>query len=103
MMSFGNFKAVWKVKSQTTNNIEWEFVSYVLVYMVKGIFSNLWYPFTYFASTGFTAVQLYPCTIEATKVLMSLGFSVCAYVCDGASPNPKFLKLIAAGSDDDFY
>ena len=34
---------------------------------------------------------------------MSLGFSVRAYVCDGASSNCKFFKLIAAGSDDDFY
>ena len=80
------------------NNIEREFASYVLVYMVRGIFSNLCYPFAYFASTGFNAAQLYPCTIEATKVLTSLGFSVRAYVCDGASPNRKFFKLIAAGS-----
>ena len=27
------------------NNIEREFASYVLVYMVRGIFSNLCYPF----------------------------------------------------------
>ena len=67
--------------------------------MVRGIFSNL----AYFASTGFTAAELYPYTIEATKVLMPLGFSVCAYVYDGASPNHKFFKLIAAGSDDDFH
>ena len=92
------------VKSQNSgNNIEREFASYVLVYMVRGIFSNLCYPFAYFASTGFTAAQLYPCTIEATKVLVSLGFSVRAYVCDGASPNRIFFKLIAARSDDDFY
>ena len=71
--------------------------------MVRGIFSNLCYPFAYFASTGFTPAQLYPCTLEATEILMSLGSSVCAYVCDGASLNRKFFKLIAAGSDDDFY
>ena len=59
--------------------------------------------FAYFASTGFLAAQLYACTIKATKVLMSLRFSVCAYVCGGASPNHKFVKLIAARSDDDFY
>ena len=92
------------VESQNSgNNIEREFASYVLVYMVRGIFSNLCYPFAYFASTGFTTAQLYPCTIEATKVLISLGFSVRAHVCDRASPNRKFFKLIAARSDDDFY
>ena len=62
------------------NNIEREFASYVLVFMVRGIFSNLCYPFAYFASTGFTAAQLYLCTIEATKVLMSLGFSIRTYM-----------------------
>ena len=50
--------------------------------MVRGIFSNLSYPFVFFfASTGFTATPLYPCTVDytldytlATKVLTCLGF-----------------------------
>ena len=37
------------------------------------------------------------------KVLISLGILVRAYVCDEASPNRRFFKLMAAGSDDDFY
>ena len=101
MMSFGNFKTAWKVKIPATTQ-KGSFPA-VLVYMVRGTFSNLYYPFAYFASTGFAAVQLYSCTIEATKVLMSLEFSVRAYVCDGALPNRKFFKLIVAGLDDDFY
>ena len=69
------------VESQNSgNNIEREFASYVLVYKGRGIFSNFCYPFAYFASTGFTTVQLYPRKIEATKVLISLGFSVRPYV-----------------------
>ena len=41
------------VESQNSgSNIEREFDSYVLAYMIRGIFSNLRYPFAYFASTG---------------------------------------------------
>ena len=92
------------VESQNSDkNIEGEFASYVFVYMVGGIFSNLRYPFAYLSLTGFTAAHLYPCIREATKVLISLGFSDGAYVCDGASRNRKFFELTAAGSDDNFY
>ena len=100
---FRSFQDKVEQKCESGKEIERDFASYVLVYMVRGIFSKLCYPFAYFASTGFTAAQLYPCTLEATKVLSSLGFCVRAYVCDGASPNRKFFKLMAAGAEDDFY
>jgi len=67
-----------------------DFATYILVYMVRGIFSNLIYPFGYFASLGFNAGELYPCTMLAIDVLDSIGFNVRALVSDGASPNRKF-------------
>ena len=71
-----------------------QFAAYVLVFMVRGIFSKLAYPFGYFASMGFTADQLYPCVMEATRVLQSIGFMVRALVCDGASPNRKLFQML---------
>ena len=38
---------------------ERDFAKYVNVFMVRGIFSNLCYPFGYHASTGFNADQLF--------------------------------------------
>ena len=73
---------------QSPDKLDRELASHVIVYMVRGIFGNLSYPFAFFAPTGFTASQLYP--IEATKVLTYLGFHVRAYVSHGASPNRKF-------------
>ena len=64
------------------------FATHVIVYMARGIFTNLAYPFGYFFSTGFTAAQLYPCTMEATRVLTAIGFRVCVFVSDGA-----FIKI----------
>ena len=88
-------------REQSAEKLDRELASHVIVYMVRGIFSNLSYPFAFFASTGFTASQLYPCTIEATKVLTCLGFHVRAYVSDGASPNRKFYKIISP--EDEVY
>ena len=51
------------------DKLDRDLASHVIVYMVRGIFSNLSYPFAFFASSGFTAAQLYPCTLEATEVL----------------------------------
>ena len=105
MISFRNFNTGWKVEIQVTTQkgnfpaMCW-FIWFIRLF---GLFCNLYNLFVYFASTGFTAVQLYSCVIEATKVLMSLEFLVRAYVCNGASPNCKFFQLITSGSGDDFY
>ena len=88
-------------REQSAEKLDRELASHVIAYMVRGIFSNLSNPFAFFASTGFTASQLYPCTIEATKVLTCLGFHVRAYVSDGASPNRKFYKIISP--EDEVY
>ena len=74
--------------------------SHVIVYMVRGIFTNLAYPFAYFGSNGFSSAQLYPCTLEATKILTSIGFHVRAFVSDGATPNRKFYKMMCTDDPD---
>ena len=81
-------------REQSAGKLERLLASHVIVYIVRGIFSNLSYPFAFFASTGFTPSELYPCTIEATRVLTCLGFHVRAYVSDGASASRKFYKKI---------
>ena len=71
--------------------------------MVRGIFSNLAYPSSYFDGTVFTADQLYPCVIEATKVMEYLGFKVRAFIADGASPNGNFFKIVAEDVHENFF
>ena len=88
-------------RQQSAEKLDRELASHVIVFMVRDIFSNLSHPFAFFESTGFTASQLYPCTIEATKVLTCLGFHVRAYVSGGASPNQKFYKIISP--EDEVY
>lgn len=68
--------------------------THVLVYMVRGIFSTLVFPFGYFGTQGATSAQLYPCTLEAIRVLSSIDLEVRAVVSDGAAANRKFYKLL---------
>jgi len=56
--------------------MEREFAKYVNVFMVRGIFTKLHYSFGYFASQGLTGDQMYPCCLEATRVLETIEFQV---------------------------
>ena len=62
-----------KVKSEEYSQ---DFATHVIVYMVRGIFTNLVYPFGFFANLGFTAAQLFPCTMEAISIIESIGLKV---------------------------
>ena len=89
--------------SDSAKKYQRDIATYVIVYMVRGLFTNCCYPFAYFASTGFTSAQLYLCTMEATQVLESLGFLVRAFVSDIASPNRKFYNIVSEGVDSFYF
>ena len=89
--------------SDSAKKYQRDIATHVIVYMVQRLFTNLCYPFAYFASTGFTSAQLYPCTMEATQVLESLGFLVRAFASDGASPNRKFYNIVSEGVDSFYF
>ena len=56
--------------------------------MVRGIFSNLQYAFGHFASD-----QIFPCPLEAIRILESIGLCVRAITFNGTSPNRKYFNL----------
>ena len=66
---------------------------YVILFMVRSIFSNLQYAFSHFASEGLDSDQFLPCALEATRILESIGLYVRAITADGASPNRKYSYL----------
>ena len=69
---------------------ERDFVKYGNVFMARGIFSNLWYPFGYHASTSFNADQHLLLVGDASSVLECIGFRVHVWVCGGATSNNQF-------------
>ena len=67
--------------------------SYVLTFMVRGIFTSLAYPFAYYAGQGFTSDQLYPCVWECVRALECINLKVLFFTSDGAAPNRRFYRL----------
>ena len=70
-----------------------EVASHMLLFMVRGMFSSLQFPYAHFATQGATAAALYPLVWEAVQRLEYCGFNVIAFCCDGASPNRAFYKM----------
>jgi len=70
-----------------------ELASTVLVFMVRGLPSNLNYPYVQFACNDLNGGQMFDPMWEAVSRLERLGFSVMGLTCDGASPNRRLWKL----------
>ena len=75
---------------------EKDLAKYVIVFMVRGLFiPHLQYAFGHFASEGFDSDQIFPCALEAIRILESIGLYTRFITADGASPNRKYFRLHA--------
>ena len=74
----------------------------MLVLLVKGLFSNLSFPYAQFSCTSICGDQMYDIFWEAVGRLELMGFKVMALTCDGLSANRRLFRLHnpAAGPDD---
>ncbi|XP_071945700.1 uncharacterized protein [Antedon mediterranea] len=66
--------------------------SHMLSLMVRGMFMPLHETFAHFPTHGCKSYNLYWIIWKAVTWLEYAGFRVCAFVCDGASPNRKFYR-----------
>lgn len=71
--------------------------THVLMFMVRGIFSKLKFPYAQFPTNGASADELCPLVWEAVSHLESAGLKVVALTCDGASTNRKFFRMNGSG------
>ena len=51
------------------------------------------YAFGHFASEGFDSDQIFPCALEAIRILESIELHLRAVTADGASPNRTYFNL----------
>lgn len=65
----------------------------MLVFMVRGLFTGLCYPYAQFSCAGLDARKLYPIVWDVIRNLEMIGFKVVAATADGASANRAFLKM----------
>ena len=66
----------------------------VFVFMVRGIFSSLKFPYATFSANSVSADQLLPLYIEALFRLERCGFKVIGITLDGYSANRRLLSLL---------
>ena len=76
--------------------------NHMLTIMVRGILTNLCFPYTHYSTNGVTAVELYSIIWESIRTLECAGFKVISITGDGCSANRKFFRMhrLAAGNTD---
>ena len=72
--------------------------THMLVFMVRGIFSALVFPYAQFPTNGVSSGELCPMVWEAVYNLEVSGFKVMAFTCDGATCNRKFFRMQGSGA-----
>ncbi len=82
-----------KVEQQADKKSHCNVSTHMLLFMVRGMFSTLEFPYAHFATRGISCDSLYPIVWEAVQHLECCGMKVIAFCCDGASPNRKFYKM----------
>ena len=77
--------------------------AHMLLFNVRGVFTNLEFQYANFAIRGFTADALYPLVWEVVQHLERCGLNVINFSFEGESQNRKFYKMQASSSDGLVY
>ena len=72
----------------------------MLVFMVRGLFLNLEYPYAQFPCTSLSGEELFPIVWQCIERLEACGFKVIAVTADGASCNRKFFRMHQSSDND---
>ena len=73
----------------------------VLVLMVRGLFTDLAFPYASFPASSLSGDQIVPIFYEAVLRLERCGFRVACTTLDGNSANRKFFKIIGQHNSSD--
>ncbi|KAJ8025305.1 Transposable element P transposase [Holothuria leucospilota] len=79
-----------------------QLATHAMVFMLRGVCTELKYSFAFFGSDGVSAIQLFPLFWEAVCILeCTCNLWVIAVTSDGASPNRRFYNMHNAMVGDD--
>ena len=78
---------------QDSHSVEPQVAKHMLVFMVRGLFIPLNFPYAQFATRNLSADLIFPLVWEAVQKLEAAGFNVVAITSDGASANRKFYHM----------
>ena len=83
-------------KYQKDEDTHLKFAKTVLVIMIRGLFTDITFPYATFPATNLTGEQLIPIFLESIMKVETCGLRVTSITLDGSSVNRKFFKIIAA-------
>ena len=92
-----------KLLNNSSKKQKWTPLNTMLVFMVRGLFIDLKFPYARFATESLTADLLFPLAWEAFQNLEAADFKVIVLVCDGASQNRKFFHMHSSNSKETVY
>lgn len=80
-------------KSLEGEKVEDVVADHMLVFMVRGLFSSLQFPYVQFPCTDLSGDHMYAPFWQAVGRLEQCGFRVMALVCDGLAANRRLFRL----------
>lgn len=80
-------------KSLSASESKPTLATHIVVFMVRGLFSSLRFPYAQFPCSSLNGHTLYALVWECISHLETIGFKVLALTADGASCNRKFFKM----------
>jgi len=79
--------------AQSTNHAHLPIAKHILVFMVRGLFMSLKFPYAQYPTADLTADSLFPLAWDVVRHLEAAGFKVVSLTADKGSCNPKFFRL----------
>ena len=80
------------------NDGDWPIATHILAIMVRGIFSDIKFPFAHFPTKDIAGDHLFSVMWEAIEIIECLGLKVVALTTDGSSSNRNFFRMHASDS-----
>ena len=75
----------------------------VLVFMIRGLFNSLKFPYAHFPTASITGAELFPILRKVIARLTRLGLHIMTVTCDGASENRLLFSLHDKNNDKTAY
>ena len=94
-----NLLADYEQQLTTSNTSPRPLAKCMLMFMVRGLFTSLKYPYVQFSAASTKGADIFPLVRQAIKHLTRLGLTVLTVTCDGASDNRRMFQMFNPKAD----
>ena len=94
-----NLLADYEQQLTTSNTSPQPLAKCMLMFMVRGLFTSLKYPYVQFSAASTKGADIFPLVRQAIKHLTRLGLTVLTVTCDDASDNRRMFQMFNSKAD----